>query len=396
MPVLPLRVLVLEDHHFQRAIAVNLLKQLGCETVFAAANGAQALRTLREAGPVDIVLCDLHMEGMDGLEFLQRATNAGLVRSVIINSSLTEDVRRAARKLVPLLGGVVLGDVCKPLEIDAVEPLLKQYLNGAGTCQNSRGCNIAIGDEEVRLAMAHQQMETYFQPKVDLRSGGVTGVEALARWNHPFSGLVSPAVFMPAVESCNLLNELFFAQLDDGMRLQADALKRGYLLNVAFNLQAVQLTNVTWALEVKARLASHGLSGAGLTFELAENGLMEASPACLENLVRLRMMGCRLSIDDFGAGFSSLQRLCQLPFNEIKLDGEFVRTLDHEPYCRAVVVSTLALGRALGMTVVAKGIEAQSQHEQLLDLGCTQGQGFLFALPMSRHALLDWLEARSE
>lgn len=396
MPVLPLRVLVLENHHFQRAIAVNLFKQLGCDTVLAAANGAQALRTLHEAGSVDIVLCDLHMEGMDGLEFLQRAKNAGLVRSVIINSSLTEEVRRAARKLVPLLGGVLLGDVSKPLEIDAIEPLLKLYLNQASTCQSASACNITIGAEEVRSAMAHRQMETYFQPKVDLRSGDVTGVEALARWNHPFSGVVSPAVFMPAVESCNLLNELFFAQLNDGMKLQREASKRGCFLNVAFNVQAIQLTNVTWALEVKSRLASHGLSGAGLTFELAENGLMDASSACLENLVRLRMLGCRLSIDDFGVGFCSLQRLCQLPFNEIKLDGEFVRTLDCEPYCRAVVVSTLALGKALGMTVVAKGIEVQRQHEQLLDLGCTQGQGFLFALPMSCEPLLDWLEARSK
>lgn len=394
MPVLPLRVLVLEDHLFQRTIAVNLLNQLGCETVFAAANGAQALRTLREVGPVDVVLCDLHMEGMDGLEFLQRAANAGLVHAVIINSSLTEDVRRAARTLVPLLGGVLLGDLSKPLAIDRVESLLKKYLEAESAHPTSRASNIAAGPEDVRSAIAHQQMETYFQPKVDLRNGNVTGVEALARWNHPLRGVVSPAVFMPAVESCNLLNELFFAQLDDGMRLQCEALKRGYFLNIAFNLQAVQLTNVTWSLEVKTRLANHGLNGAGLTFELTENDLMEASSTCLENLVRLRIMGCRLSIDDFGAGFSSLQRLSHLPFNEIKLAGEVVRALDQESYGRAVVVSTLALGGALGMTVVAKGIEIQGQHQQLLDLGCTQGQGFLFAQPMNQQTMLKWLKSK--
>jgi EAL domain-containing protein (putative c-di-GMP-specific phosphodiesterase class I) len=134
--------------------------------------------------------------------------------------------------------------------------------------------------------------------------------------------------------------------------------------------------------------------GASLTFELTESGLLEAPATSLESLVRLRMMGCRLSIDDFGAGFSSLQRLCQLPFNEIKLDAEFVRTLEHEPRCRAVISSTLALGEALGMSVVIEGIETEAQRQQLLALGCTQGQGYWYARPMSSEDLLQWLPLR--
>lgn len=99
---------------------------------------------------------------------------------------------------------------------------------------------------------------------------------------------------------------------------------------------------------IKGILSLHEAVPASLTFELTESGLLEAPATSLETLVRLRMMGCKLSIDDFGAGFSSLQRLCQLPFNEIKLDGEFIRTLLHEPRCRAIVSSTLALGRPWG------------------------------------------------
>lgn len=104
------------------------------------------------------------------------------------------------------------------------------------------------------------------------------------------------------------------------------------------------------------------------------------------------MMGCQLSIDDFGAGFSSLQRLCQLPFNEIKLDAEFVRTFEDQPRCRAVISSTLALGDALGMSVVIEGVESEQQRQQLLALGCTQAQGYLFARPMSGPDLLHWLQ----
>lgn len=388
-----LRVLVLEDHLFQRSIAVSLLKKLGCEAVFAAGSGAQALDILHQVGPVDVALCDLHMEDMDGLEFLQRAAQAGLIHSVIINSALAEDVRRAARQLIPLLGLVMLGDLGKPLHSDAVLGLLNKYLNDSHKQITPVRVGAAVDPEEVRSAMTQRQMETYFQPKINLLTGEVVGVEALTRWNHPFRGVVSPAVFMPAIESCNLLNELFFSQLEHGMALQRQVLMSENLLNIAFNLQPVQLTDTTLVARVKAILARHGLAGSGITFELTENGLVDASPVCLENLVRLRMMGCRLSIDDFGVGYSSLQRLCQLPFNEIKLDGEFVRALDDDPRFRVVVSSTLAMGEALGMTVVAEGIETPEQCQQLVELGCTEGQGYLFARPMTQKNLLGWLDA---
>ncbi|HBO5669964.1 TPA: EAL domain-containing response regulator [Pseudomonas aeruginosa] len=394
MQVLPLRVLVLEDHLFQQAVAVSMLRQIGCHEVFSASNGTQALEVLQRVGSVDIALCDLNMEGMDGLEFLHRVARAGLVGAVILSSSLSEDVRRAARKLVPLLGMTLLGDAGKPLQADALKALLKKYLDEpAVTATNIKTLALAEVDE-VRSAMQHQQMGTYFQPKINLLRGDVVGVEALTRWNHPSGGVISPAVFMPTIESCGLLNELFFTQLKHGLELQRQALNRGFLLNIAFNLEPVQLTNPDLVSTIKSVLGGYGLHGSSLTLELTESGLLEVSATCLESLVRLRMMGCRLSIDDFGVGFSSLQRLCQLPFNEIKLDAEFVRGLGNEPEprCLAVISSTLALGKALGMSVVVEGIEKQEQYQQLLELGCTEGQGYLFAKPMNHKDLLGWLD----
>ncbi|QQZ39514.1 EAL domain-containing response regulator [Pseudomonas sp. SK3(2021)] len=393
MQALPLRVLVLEDHLFQQTVAASQLKQLGCQDVFSASNGAQALEILQRVGPVDIALCDLHMEGMDGLEFLHRVARAGLVGAVILSSSLSEDVRRAARQLVPLLGLELLGDVGKPLRIDTLEALLKKHLYKPAVTSATLKPFALAGIDEVRSAMQHQQMETYFQPKINLLMGDVVGVEALTRWNHPSGEMVPPAVFMPAIESSDLLNDLFFTQLNHGLELQRQAWSRGHLLNVAFNLEPVQLSNPELVSTIKNVLYGYGLPGSTLTFELTESGLLEASATCLESLVRLRMMGCRLSIDDFGVGFSSLQRLCRLPFNEIKLDGQFVRGLD-EPRCRAAISSTLALGATLGMSVVVEGIETPEQHQQLLDLGCAQGQGFLFAKPMTKQDLLVWLETR--
>lgn len=162
-------------------------------------------------------------------------------------------------------------------------------------------------------------------------------------------------------------------------------------MNMAFNLQARQLSNCSLTAVIKQLLVRHRVDGTEVTFEVTETGLLEAPNISLENLVRLRMMGCRLSIDDYGAGFSSLQRLCQLPFNEIKLDGEFVSTLEQEPRCQAVVISTLALGESLGMTVVIEGIETEAQYQRLLSLGCALGQGYWYARPMAGADLLNVL-----
>ncbi|WDH20972.1 EAL domain-containing protein [Pseudomonas chlororaphis] len=386
-----LRVLVLEDHSFQRSLAVGMLRQLGCREVFEAADGAEALAILHEVGPVDIALCDLRMEGMDGLEFLQRVGGSRQVGSVILCSSLSADVRRSVRQIISLLGLEFLGDVGKPLCMEALEALLKKRWHAPATGQPPPAVPQVVREDEIRHALVQGQMQAYYQPKFDLRTGQVRGVEVLARWLHPLMGLLSPAAFMPLLESCGLMDELLFEQMEQALDLQCQLRHQSHALNMAFNLQAAQLANDELAPRIKALLTRHAASGAGLTFELTESGLLQAAHTSIKNLVRLRMMGCCLAIDDFGAGFSSLQRLCALPFTEIKLDAEFVRTLRHEPRCQAVIGSTLALGQALGMSVVIEGIETEEQRQQLLRLGGRTGQGYLCARPMSGAQLLQWL-----
>lgn len=392
---LPLRVLVLEDHPFQRAVAVSMLQSLGCHEVFEASDGAQALALLDEIGSVDIALCDLQMEGMDGLEFLQRVGASGQVKSIIISSSLSADLRRAVHQMVRLLGLDLLGDVGKPLHAQVLADLLNRFVSGSsiGECPSSA---VAMASEEsVRRALEAGQLHAWYQPKFNLRSGEICGVEVLCRWLHPTRGIIAPALFVPVLERCGLLDELLFLQLEQALKVQQSAREQGFVLNLAFNLQASQLANAGLTATLKTILSRHAARGSGLTFELTESGLLEAPATSFESLVRMRMMGCRLSIDDFGAGFSSLQRLCQLPFNEIKLDADFVRNLEHEPRCRAAISSTLALGEALGMAVVIEGIETDAQRRELLALGCTQGQGYWYARPMAGRDLLHWLQQRS-
>ncbi|UZE26239.1 EAL domain-containing response regulator [Pseudomonas sp. B21-056] len=387
-----LRVIVLEDHSFQRAFAVNLLQQLGCTEVFQAADGAEALAILNEVGPVDIALCDLRMEGMDGLAFLQAVGHSGLVGSVIISSSLSADLRRTVRQIISLLNLELLGDIGKPLHYETLERLLKKHHSVPRTGTLPEQPRVLPDESQVRQALADRGLCAFFQPKFILETGEVTGVEVLARWREASGKVLSPAFFMPVLERCGLLNELLFQQLHESLALQQQLKAFGHELDFAFNLHATQLTDETLATRIHTLLVEYGVRGSSLTFELTESGLLQAPETSLECLFRLRMMGCQLSIDDFGAGFSSLQRLYQLPFNEIKLDGEFARAMMQEPRCHAVVSSTLALGEKLGMSVVVEGIETDEQRQHLLNMGCTQGQGYWYARPMSGGDLVRWLD----
>lgn len=390
MPMLPLRILVLGESFSRSSTMANRLRQSGCQNVFVAADGAHALNVLEKNGPLDITLCDLPMESTGTMDFLQDLGRTGRAGSIIISSALSADTHAVLGQLVSLLGMALRGDVNKPLQPGALKLLLARHLNEP---INESGVLpvVPATEDEVRQALAGHQLHAYFQPKFNLKTGVVCSIEALARWHHPFKGVLPPSAFMPVIERCGWMDDLLFQQLEQGLQLQRQAIDQGFALNVAFNLHASQLVNPTLTGRIQALLAEHDLPGTGVTFELTETGLLEAPAISLECLVRLRMMGCGLSIDDFGAGFSSLQRLCQLPFNEIKLDGEFVRGLRSEPRRRAVISSTLALGEALGMAVVVEGIETEEQRKALVELGCTQGQGYLCARPMSAASLLNWL-----
>lgn len=383
----PLHILVLEEHAFQRAVAVSLLQQLG-HNVVEAAHAADALAILERTGPVDVAVCDL---SMDGLAFLQRAAEGGWLRAVIVSGQQPCEISRALQQYVNLLGLRWLGHIDKPTMLNQLETLLHRYLHHQLIAPAVEPIAPSFSEADICEALETAQLQAYYQPKFNLLTQEMVGVEVLCRWQHPVHGLLSAACFMSALERCRLLDELLFAQMHQALTLQQQMRATGVTLNLAFNLQASQLATLGLSTKLKGIMAQYRAPTSSITFELTESGLLEASASSLECLVRLRMMGCNLSIDDFGTGFSSLQRLCQLPFNEIKLDAEFVRGLADDPRCRSVVSSTLALGESLGMNVVVEGIETREQQQQLLELDCRLGQGYVYARPMSGEQLGCWL-----
>lgn len=391
--MISLRILVLEKHSVQRKAVVAVLQQLGIFNILQASTGEQALALMQRQGAVDVALCDLAHKGMECLDFLNCAGQLVMVRSVILYCDFQPQLRRAIEQMASFSGLELLGTLSAPIQAKALQKILQRYQR---QCQATPSipspASTLPNEEDIRRGLALGEFRAFFQPKFLLADGQVAGVEVLARWQHPVRGLLLPRDFLAAVLAYDLIDVMFTQLLEQGLSLLSILQRDDRCLEMSFNLHASQLREMGLIDHIRQALARYGISAASLTFELEENGLLEIQPRIQEGLLRLRVMGCGLSIDDFAVGFSSLKLLCQLPFTEIKLDGEFVRSI-HEPRSKAVIASTLALARALNMTLVIEGISKQQQYHALIKMGCEQGQGFYYAKPMSSHELLAWLQA---
>lgn len=385
-------ILVLEDESFQRHVAVTALRKLGVGRIHEAAEGAEALRVLETSGDIDFVLCDLRMTGMDGLAFLRHASHAGGIRSVILSSAVEPALRDATQSMIRCLGLNCLGDLGKPLDIDRVAELLGKYRTQSTPPQNRQEQSSPPPLEDVIRGLAHGEFEAYYQPKIRMSTGELQGAEVLARWRHPEHGILPPGRFLPQMETHGLVDQLFWQLFAQGLAMQREIRASGRQINLAFNVEAGQLGQQGFADRIQAALAAAKLPGSDVTFELTENKLLQAPANSLESLVRLRLLGCGLAMDDFGAGYSSLDRLCRLPFNQVKLDATFTRNLMHQPRSNAIISSAVALAEAMAITLVIEGVETHEQRERLMALGCEIAQGFLFSRPLDREAFLSLME----
>jgi len=251
-------------------------------------------------------------------------------------------------------------------------------------------------ERDLRQAIARQQLHLHFQPQVLGRSTHrLHGVEALARWNHPQWGPVSPARFIAVAEDAGLIQALTQWLLEAACAQMA--LWRAARLPVpqlAINLSAHNFHDPQLADQVSAALTRHGLQPSDLMLEITESVMMDASAATTANLHALHARGLQLSLDDFGTGYSSLSHLHRLPFSELKLDQSFVQDLQSSDSATALTRSVLSIARSLDMNVVAEGVETREQCEWLQGHDCAVMQGYLFCRPMPAAQLEEWLAAQ--
>ncbi len=225
-----------------------------------------------------------------------------------------------------------------------------------------------------------------YQPKLDLKTGRICGAEALARWTHPDKGAIAPLDFILAAEQNDRIEKLTRFVLDDAVRAAADIVATGTPFNVAVNLSARLIGDPRFVDTVAAILSQHGLAPANLTLEVTETAALNSGCDNLETLLRLRDMGVKIAIDDYGTGLSTLEYLKKIPATEIKIDQSFIAAVTKSHGDRLMVHSTVQLAHSLGRIVVAEGVEDTATLEALRALGCDHAQGFHIGRPMALYA----------
>ena len=388
-----LGVIVVEDHDFQRKVAVSFLGQMGLTKVLHASGGRDALDQISAAPwPVDVAICDLDMPGMDGMEFIRHLAEGKLVGAIILLSGLESQLISSVESMASFQGMTVLGTIEKPVSPQKISNLLAKFEPDIGLRQSEPP---AMRADEIDAGLKAGEFVAYFQPKVDFKTLELVGFEALARWNHPEKGILPPASFIHMAEKSGLIDRITTRMIEVSLKQLKDWLDQGFETGMAINLSLSYLGSQGVADQISAEAQRFGISPKAITLEVTESLVTSDLGHVLENLARLRMRGFDISIDDYGTGFSSMQQLSRIPFTELKIDQSFVTGATSRPNMRVILESSLQLSQKLGLRCVAEGIEKDDEWALLKSLGCDIAQGYFIAWPMPGEAVMEWHQAWS-
>lgn len=392
MDIAHLHFLVAEADAAQRRALVELLGQLGASRVTDVPDGHLALQRLEAGiGPkVDVAIVDLALPGMDGLELLRNLGGFQNGPRLIVTGAQPANLLFSVETLALAFGVDLLGTVAKPVTAIKLKPLLDNYTPALRF--DDRPAAPRFGFQDIGIGLQKRQFEPFFQPKIELATGQVKGLEAFARWRHPEHGVLGPASFIDALEQNNRVDFLDWSMIE----LSAERCRwfqdQGIPVPISLNLAPETLAHPAFVRQITACIQRHGIMPEYLTFEMPESSVLNTDPNFIERLVRLRMMGFGLAIDDYGTGRSNLQLLARIPFTELKIDRSFVDGASKRRPLGTVLRSCLGLAHSLERMSVAVGVETRQDWDFLQNLGCTYAQGYHIANPMEAAAFPGWLE----
>jgi EAL domain-containing protein (putative c-di-GMP-specific phosphodiesterase class I)/CheY-like chemotaxis protein len=392
MDIAHLHFLVAEADTTQRAALVNLLRGLGASRVTDVPDGHMALRCFQSgfAPMVQVAVIDLALPGMDGLELIRKLAALDTGARLIITGAQPHNVLFSVETLAQAYGLDLLGTIAKPVTEAKLSALLEHYTPVVTNVAREIAPSFTF--TEVGIGLQKRQFEPFFQPKIELATGQVKGLEAFARWRHPEHGVLGPASFIDALEQHNRIDFLDWSMIEMSVERCRQLHDQGIPISISINMAPETLAHPAFIAQITACLNRHRVLPDYITFEMPESSVLNNDPNFIERMVRLRMMGFGLAIDDYGTGRSNLQLLARIPFSELKIDRSFVDGASKKHALGTVLRSCLGLAHSLERMSVAVGVETRQDWDFLQNLGCTYAQGYHIANPMEASAFPGWLE----
>ncbi len=345
----------------------------------------------------DVILLDLNMPDMDGIEVIRALAGKQCRSSLILISGNDTSVLHSAEKLARAHSLNMVVSLCKPIQIGMLQQLLKGIVTDEFKQQNSANMASSVFTAaELSDGIRNEQLVLHFQPQISLDGGGLVGAEALVRWQHPDRGLIYPDDFIPLAEESGVIDELTSWVIEHAIQQSMCCQQSGMMPRISVNISARNITSLTLPDQLTGMLMNNRLDSSVLALEITESSLMDELVTSLDILTRLRMKGFDLSIDDFGTGHSSLTHLHRVPFTELKIDKSFVTNMNKDDEAAAIVKTCIMLGHELKMNVVAEGVESEKVYNMLVELGCDIAQGFYIAHPMPSDELVPWEKSRAD
>ena len=385
--------MVVDDEELMRDFLCMAVQKSGVGHVVSAGFGIDALDVIEQnPAHIDIILCDLQMPEMDGIEVIRHLANDGFAGGIVLVSGEDKRVLKTAENMAAVRGLNVIGSLSKPVPVHSIIAMMNKF---AVSEHKTSWAMPEVTADELDVAIRSGEIIAYYQPQIDIKSGRVKCVETLARWPHPERGMISPDVFIDLAERHDLIDPLTDTIIMQATRQGANWHKQGADINVAINISMNNLRHLDFPDRLNDMVSNAGMDIKKLVIEITESQLVKDLGTCLDILTRLRLKGPTLSIDDFGTGYASMEHLKEMPFEELKIDRAFVNGACKDDTARAILESSIFLAKQLEMTTVAEGVETSSDWDLVTALGCDVIQGYYIAPPMDADKLNVWLKDKN-
>lgn len=353
-----------------------------CGYVVTTTESGKSFKESYATSPPDIITLDLSLGNYDGIELLRWLAFHSCQKKIILISAHDEKVIRSALLLGRSQHLNIIAAIQKPFDISTIKSLLlSPEIEG-----------IQITEETIAAAIQNKDFLLFYQPKVEIKTGKLKGVEALVRWPIQGSSLLSPTSFIDIAEETGLISPLSSLVNYEVIKQCSEFYKKGLNIVVSINISPKLLSHLTLPDELYNIAEKFHLDLNKICIEITESAAMENAILSLDVLTRLRIKGISVSIDDFGTGYSSLEELQRMPFSELKIDKSFVIDLERESSEYIITRSVINLGHDLGLKVVAEGVQNKQTFEILKELDCDMAQGYYVGHPMHIREFYEWLK----